>query len=295
MKIDKIISEMVCDFDNRFTPSTISTYVYAIKRFMEHYPNPKKVVLPDVENYLLNLKKNGSSIGYRKTTLASIKSFFTYLLDISYIKEHPCMTYHLKEKKPSGKDFSSFLTMEEMEMLLKLKLDRYKHTKNRNKAILGLHIYQGVTSKELVNMRLEDVDLDSGVVFIRGCGKNRSRSISLKSNQINTLYKYINEDRKHLLKSATKVLFISMRGVSMSVDGLHSLVSSLSGAFSKTVSPLIIRNSVISYWLNARKFPLEDVQVMSGHRYPSSTEKYIHPDIQEQREAMTNLHSEIFG
>ena len=61
------------------------------------------------------------------------------------------------------------------------------------------------------------------------------------------------------------------------------------------MSPQNIRNSVISYWLNTRNIPLEDVQIMSGHRYPSSTEKYIRLDMDEQREVLNKIHSEIFG
>ena len=56
-----------------------------------------------------------------------------------------------------------------------------------------------------------------------------------------------------------------------------------------------IRGSVISYWLNDRKLPLEDVQVMAGHGYPSTTEKYKNPNTHEQREAINKLHQSIFG
>lgn len=52
----------------------------------------------------------------------------------------------------------------------------------------------------------------------------------------------------------------------MTVDGLHALIKSMQGAFDKEISPKIIRESVISYWLNDRKIPLEDVQIMAGHR-----------------------------
>ena len=45
----------------------------------------------------------------------------------------------------------------------------------------------------------------------------------------------------------------------------------------------------------AKSGPLEDVQIMAGHRYPSSTEKYVRVDVNEQREAVTNLHESIFS
>jgi hypothetical protein len=46
--------------------------------------------------------------------------------------------------------------------------------------------------------------------------------------------------------------------------------------------------------LNKRKIPLEHVQIMAGHVYPSTTEQYIKPDEKEQREAINRLHDSIF-
>jgi len=68
----------------------------------------------------------------------------------------------------------------------------------------------------------------------------------------------------------------------------------MQGAFDKKLNPLNIRNSVISYWLNNMEIPLEHVQIMAGHKYPSSTEKYVRKDIKKQREVLTNLHKSIF-
>ena len=42
------------------------------------------------------------------------------------------------------------------------------------------------------------------------------------------------------------------------------------------------------------EIPLEHVQIMAGHKYPSSTEKYVRKDIKKQREVLTNLHEDIF-
>jgi hypothetical protein len=80
----------------------------------------------------------------------------------------------------------------------------------------------------------------------------------------------------------------------MSVDSLHAFISRMQGAFDKLMSPKNIRASVISNWVNEQKKPLEDVQIMAGHRYTSSTEKYVRVDVNEQREAVTNVYESIF-
>jgi integrase len=88
---------------------------------------------------------------------------------------------------------------------------------------------------------------------------------------------------------------MSMRGLPMTVDSIHALISRLAVAFDKEVSPANIRKSVINYWLNERKILLEDVQIMAGHRYPSTTQRYVNTNTPEQREALSRLHKSIFG
>lgn len=86
-----------------------------------------------------------------------------------------------------------------------------------------------------------------------------------------------------------------MRGVKLTVDGLHSIINRMQGAFDKPMSPKSIRQSVINYWLNVKLFPIEDVQVMAGHRYPSSTEVYIQQDTNKQRGIVNRLCEQVFG
>ena len=107
--------------------------------------------------------------------------------------------------------------------------------------------------------------------------------------------KYIDNERPKLMKVKSDRLMISLRGTPVTADSIHSFISRLDGAFDKELSPMNIRNSVISYWLNVRKISLEDVQQMAGHRYPSSTERFLRKDVVEQRGAVTRLHASIFG
>ena len=273
---------------------TAKTYIGIIQKFLMQYPNAKKMGLEIVESYLANYKKNGSSIGYRSVILSAIKMYYNFLEQTNQINHHPCKDFFVSEKKATGKNFGGFLTLEEMEQLLVLKEDRYKHTISRNKSIISLLIYQGLTSTELIEMKVSDIDLDAGRVNI--CrGANKSRILELKPRQVKFLLDYIDKDRKCLNPISTNKLFITMRGTPITSDSLHGLIQTMNFSTHKEVSPQNIRNSVINYWLNTRNIPLEDVQIMAGHRYPSSTEKYIRLDMDEQREALNKIHLEIFG
>jgi site-specific recombinase XerD len=97
--------------------------------------------------------------------------------------------------------------------------------------------------------------------------------------------------RKNLLKSTTNHLLISTLGVVETVDGIHSMILPLKALYpDRNLTPLSIRQSVISNLLNEKKMPLKDVQLFAGHKYPSSTEQYRRKDINEQRELINRFH-----
>ena len=295
MKTHQLLNEIEHYLNAHFTQDTAQTYHYIIKRFLNRYPHAAKLQLADIEAHFAELKQKNGSVGYRKVNLAAIKTLYDVLLNLNRIKHHPCKAFLIVEKRPTGKNFGALLSLEELELLLTLKTERYPVLASRNKAMIGLLIYQGITSKELVKLKTHHINVDEGSVRVIGQGKNKSRTLSLKPRQIVPLINYLERDRTKLLKSRTDTLFIGMRGTPLTTDALHEFVHRLSGAFDKPVSPMQIRNSVISHWVNERQMPLEDVQIMAGHCYPSTTEQYINPSTEEQRAVVNQLHEQIFS
>lgn len=296
MKLEKLLAKVELEMKAHYTTKTVQSYMYAVRRLVSAHPNAVNLELKDIESYFSEVKSKTESVGYRTVTLSAIKAFYNALLELDVIQEHPCRSLNGAGKSPKGKNFSDLLSMEEMMLLLNMKVERYNYVENRNKAMIGMLIFQGVTSKELVHLRTSDFDLVDGIVNIVGQGKNTSRKIKLHSSQIYPLTKYLEQDRPMLLKSTkTNRMFMGMRGVPITSDGLHAFINRFEGAFDKDITPTNIRNSVISFWLNERKIPLKDVQAMAGHRYPSSTERYWKPEDEEQREGVNRLHNKLFA
>lgn len=289
MKTNKLEAHLL----ERLSRDSVMSYMYIIERFRRRYPNNVRFKLSEIEEHFKSVKKQ--SPAYRKLNLSAIKAYYDYLLDAGRIKEHPCRTYQIGAKRESGKNFSAHLTMEEMELIFKVLTVRYSFLENRDKVIVGLMIYQGITRKELVTMKLKDIDLDSGVVKIRGSKKLSKRVLALKPSQITAVMRYIDHERPLLNQSNSNVLVLSKLGMPLTTDAVHGFFSKFRDAIAKDTSPTNIRNSVIAHWLNVKKFPLEDVQAMAGHKYPSSTEKYKRPDLKQQRDAISQLHNSIFS
>lgn len=77
------------------------------------------------------------------------------------------------------------------------------------------------------------------------------------------------------MRQETNAFILGKLGNRITVDDINYLVSTYKELFpDRNLNPGTIRQSVISNWLNEKKLPLEQVQLMSGQRWISTTVKY---------------------
>jgi site-specific recombinase XerD len=189
-------------------------------------------------------------------------------------------------------NFEELFTLEELELMLDRE-ERYRYLDHRNRLLISLLIYQGLASEEITRLNVSDMDLDDGTVRVRGSRSLNGRVLPLRPSQVTLVTKYLEDSRPFLLgkKRPTSRLFLTKVGSEETVDGIHAMVEQLKALFpSRKLCPSTIRMSVISYWLNVRKIPVEDVQQMAGHKWPSSTERYKRADMDEQRNLLNQFH-----
>jgi integrase/recombinase XerD len=230
-----------------------------------------------------------SNAAYRSTHLAAIKKYYDYLLYCGKRSYHPCRNLKVRNaSKPL--QFQDLLTHEEMQLLLSRE-NRYKHLENRNKCILSLLIYQGLRMEEIVLLKTNDIDWDKGIITIAGTRSTSGRRFELRAAQMLYFDRYIRLEREHLLDGKYAALFITNRGVPISGESIGSIIEPVSAFVPyKTVNAKHIRMSVISYWLNEQHIPLDVVQLMAGHKFPSSTERYLKPNSDDDRSLIKQYH-----
>ncbi|PPK92241.1 integrase/recombinase XerD [Nonlabens xylanidelens] len=171
-------------------------------------------------------------------------------------------------------------------------------SRKRNKIMLGLLVYQGITTSELQRLKVEDVQLYKGKINILGTKKTGSRELELKPWQLMELMQYINEIRPELLNQSTCIersrneetdLLFFNKGKSTSLSNpLYALTKELKKINNTFINMQQIRNSVIVDWLS--KNNLRKVQYMAGHKYISSTEKYQQDDLESLHETVNMFH-----
>lgn len=274
------------------TPSSARSYHYNVVKFLATNPDAETYGYQDVLDYLLQLKKQGKKDTYRGAVLAAIKKYYDYLLYREIRQDHPCRTLLIRDGRKKGVNFEQLLTMEEMERLLDRE-ERYQYHGHRNRFMMSLLIYQGVTVHELIHLNVQDIDIDAATVTVRPSRRFGGRTLAMHPSQVVLAMRYLELSRPNLIRkqSLTGRLFISAHGTPETADCVKGLFRPHRDLFPyRMVNAKNVRISVISYWLNERKLPLEDVQIMAGHRWPSSTEKYKREDMEEQRRVINAFH-----
>ena len=249
------------------TKQTVDTYQKSVEHFLRHCHRKDKSSYSDILDYLSSTGKTANR------NLFAIKKYFDYLIEIEERDDHPCRHLTIKRKeKPI--QFQELFTSEELEKLLERE-SRYTALKNRNKVIISLLIYQGLTPANIVNLRMKDIDLEKGTIYIKAIPKLTRRTLELKASQTLLFYRYINEDRE----TASLMLFIGKLGENIKVDTLNRMLRPLKKLYkNRNLNANTIRKSVITNWINTQNITIEDVQLLAGHKWLSTTEKYKRQD-----------------
>jgi len=242
-----------------------------------------------------------------------LKIIFNYWVDTKVVEHNPIQQFNLKGIK--RQTTYNVLSAEELEQVYKefnQEIDTKKqysqrmiHEQNlclqRDKVILGLLIYQGLKAEELGVLELQHLNLQQGTITIPEGRRRNERTLKLESHQVIGFYEYINNTRKELMtckyKRATEYkrelpeniinLFISHdTGLELN-NLLFKLGKQLQTQYPKVRGLKHIRASVIVHWLN--QYNKRKVQVMAGHRYISSTEKYETSNMADLQEDFNNF------
>ncbi len=275
----------------KHSSGTVKSYVYAVGNFLAICPKAEKYHYKDVIDYVNDLKNQYKNIRTVAGFLAAIKKYYDYLVEIGKREDHPCKSLHLKgTDRNRGVIHNDLFSTEELELLLQRE-ERYPALKLKNQALVSLLIHQGLVPHEIVNLKVSHVDLERGTIYIKESRMLSRRHLEISAKQYRILDKYINETRGELLSVNTEALIVGKLGAPITVDDVHYIVSTYKPLFpDRNLTPTGIRQSVVANWLNEKRLPLEQVQLMAGHRWISTTIKYRQSNQQEERELINKWH-----
>lgn len=163
-----------------------------------------------------------------------------------------------------------------------------KFTLVRTAAAIECAYDLGLRASELVHLKLGDLNLDEGWMRIRRGKGGRERILPLGPKLVERLRHYLEARAKRFPKT-TDNLFLSARGKPLSRTTFWWLLkqwAKRSGVRGR-VAPHQLRHSFCSHML-AGGASLKGIQNLAGHRRLSSTERYLHLDLDFLRESLKN-------
>ena len=163
--------------------------------------------------------------------------------------------------------------------------------KKRNKVIVGLLVYQGLTTQNLAQLQVDNVQLRKGKLEILGTKQSNGRTLDLKPWQLMELMEYVNEIRPEILqqtKKFTEQLLLPLGSSLKLGNTLQKLVKELKKINHSFLDVKQLRTSVIVGWL--KQYNLRKVQYMAGHKYISSTERYQQDDLESLHKTINTFH-----
>ena len=223
-----------------------------------------------VLSYLLYLQKEGRASSTVSRTLASLRSYYLFMMQNGVVKSNPTSNLeapHVEKKIPK------ILSGEEVELLL-------EQPKNcdtqgiRDKAMLELLYATGIRVSELINLDVSDVNVPMS--FVRCKGGKKERIIPMGHQAKDALENYINYVRKYMVKDENETaLFVNCSGARLSRQGFWKLIKYYQhiAGIETDITPHTLRHSFAAHLLE-NGADLHSIQEMMGHADISSTQIY---------------------
>lgn len=261
--------------DKKVSQNTLQSYRRDILQY-EAYVEENKINFAKadeetIKDYLKYMNDIGKKSSTMSRSLASIRSFYQYLLRVKKVKKDP--TEGIQSPKIE-KRVPSVLTSQEVELLL-------EQPKNidlkgiRDKAMLEFAYATGMKVTEIISLDIEDVNLEEGYVTCKG--KDRARNIPLGSLSLKALKEYVENSRNILIKDENvKALFVNTNGQRLTRQGFWKIVKFYKeqAHINKEITPHILRHSFATHLLQ-NGADLKAIQTMLGHSDISSTQIYM--------------------
>lgn len=270
---------------------TAKIYLFEIGHYLEWMgEGAQKASHEEVLCYVDYLRDRYGKAATISRIIHAIKRYYCYLQEIGKRRDHPCRLLNIRDAKEDRDiQIQDLLKPEELQRLL-IRKERYPSYALRNSLIMSLLVNQALLSREIVGLKVQDVNLEKGTIYIRQTSKTNGRTLPLKAEQIMLIHRYLSGFRARMVKEETAALIITGRGTAEQGEGIHYLVTTFRKKLpGKKLTPMTIRQSVIANKLKAGK-DLRIVQVFAGHRQPSSTEAYRSTNLEELKVAVAKYH-----
>jgi integrase/recombinase XerD len=272
----------------------------ALRRFIRwcgerSIDRPQDVTRPILDRYRRHLyhyrKENGEPLSFatQQQRLLPLRAFFKWLARENYILSNPASELELP--RVHRRLPAHILSREEVEQVMRLAVLHGGEKGVRDRAIIETLYSSGIRRGELVNLKLYDVDLKSGSLFIREGKGKKDRYVPLGSRAIHWIRRYVEEVRPELvIEPDLGYLFLHEFGEPFEKNRLSDLVKKyLRAAGVDAGSCHLFRHAMATQMLE-NGADIRFIQAILGHAQLTTTEIYTHVTIAKLKEVHALTH-----
>jgi integrase/recombinase XerD len=206
--------------------------------------------------------------------VACFRGFYRFLVLAGHRQDNPAVDLRAPR---AWKTLPKFLSVDEVDRLIAAP-DTSQPRGLRDRALIELFYATGLRVSEMVTLRQQDLNLESGYLTCFGKGR-KQRLVPIGDEASAWLKRYQDEARPALLKRRTSAkLFVNARGgTGITRVGFWKILKTYgkTAGLPRSLSPHVLRHSFATHLLE-RGADLRAIQMMLGHSDLSTTQIYTH-------------------
>lgn len=282
------------EFEKRYSEHTLAAYRHDLAQFSDFLAGAfeledlSKVAHAEIRAWMVDLIEQGLAASTVNRKIATLKSFYKFLLRSGEIQKDP--TYKIKSlKKPRR------LPVFIQETAIDKILDEWVYSDDfegqRDRMVIEFLYLTGVRLSELIGLQWRQIDLQKGEIKVLGKGK-KYRIIPLSNSLIKNIICYqklFRETFSNIEESDYFIVRITREpAYPMLIYRIVRNQLDLSVQTSKR-SPHVLRHTFATHLLN-KGADLNAVKDLLGHASLAATQVYTHNSIEKLKAVFEQAH-----